>query len=199
MLHLSGYGTYKLFLALRAHFKSSTYDYVTYKGIINAPKETYESRRDKHFFESMGKKYLAPELRDYFVANFIEGRYYIVDMMGETGQANHIKHKKYKESMEYNFQEDLDKIYKDGISNTLKWNKGEYPHLILLYMGDTIAIETLVILDSLLPVYRNRFDKYLGSDILWVDIRKLIDKTKPFVNFNRERFGTILKGVLRDG
>lgn len=198
MQHLSGYGAYKLFLALKAHFGSEKYDFFKFQGKVKASKEAYQKRHDKYFFEKLTKQYDAMELRDFYVANLIEGNMYVTDMMGETAHSHHITHQAYKQALTYKFGEELDRIYEHGILRTFSWQKGEYPWILQLYMQHTISLETLVILDSLVPGYKNKFDRHLKGDVLWSVIRLQMEKMKPFVKFDNDKVSTVFKEKIRE-
>ena len=50
-------------------------------------------------------------------------------------------------------------------------------------MQDDISLETVIILDSLLG-FIPRESKKISDTIIWPDIKRRIEKYKPFVNFD---------------
>mgnify|MGYP001323202090 CR=1 FL=1 len=65
-----GYECYKLYLALQRHF-STTYDFFTYNGKVNASVESYSKRPDVFKFEKLSKILTADQRLDFFVSHFI--------------------------------------------------------------------------------------------------------------------------------
>jgi hypothetical protein len=198
MKHLSGFGAYRLFLALKSHFGNESYDFSKYRGKVRASKEAYDKRHDKFFFEKLSKQYDAMELRNFFIANIVEGNIYITDMVGDEAHFHFITHQRYKQSMSYKFKEDLELIYKNGVVATFEWTRGVYPYILTLYMQRLISLETLVILDDIIPGYRKKFDTHLKNDIMWSIIRLQIDKMKNFVKYDKDKMSSILRECIYD-
>ena len=68
---MTGFEVYKMYLALKNHFTTDTYDYVKYRGKVNASEKAFEERRDRYFFKKLATKYDGSEVLNYFVANFM--------------------------------------------------------------------------------------------------------------------------------
>jgi hypothetical protein len=58
-------------------------------------------------------------------------------------------------------------------------------------MQEEITLETVVILDSYLG-FMDRESKKISDTIIWPDIKRKIEKYKPFVNFDVDKFKNIL-------
>ena len=54
---MTGFEVYKMYLALRMHFTKDHYDYVKYRGKVNASEKAFEQRRDRYFFKKLATKY----------------------------------------------------------------------------------------------------------------------------------------------
>jgi hypothetical protein len=52
---MNGYSAYTLFLAMKQHFTTSSYDYYRFNGKVRASQGSFEKRKDKYFFEKLGK------------------------------------------------------------------------------------------------------------------------------------------------
>jgi len=68
---------------------------------------------------------------------------------------------------------------------------GQHPLIIQLWMQEEITLETVVILDSYLG-FMDRESKKISDTIIWPDIKRKIEKYRPFVNFDVDKFKNIL-------
>lgn len=193
MKHFSGYGAYLLFLALRTHFTKAKYDFFEMNGKLRANKESYEKRRDKMFFEKLAKLYNAEELKYFFVANFLDDRHYITEMLSEEAHGAYYEYEKRRQSLSYVFKNDIEKLFENGCQFSLKANDGDYPLLVGMVLNGTISLDSAVILNDFIP-YVSKFDKYLGNDdIIWSRIALKLRKYRPFVKYDAKKFKAILK------
>jgi hypothetical protein len=193
MEHLSGYGAYQLYLAIRTHFNSDSYDFFKFGGKTNATKHSYMKRRDKQFFEALAKRYNFQELKDLYVSNFIEGRHYPVNLVEEEAHSTFFEYCRKRDALGYVFGDELGKVFVKGVKESISVNRGEYPRILLLYMQHEIGLETLVLFNEYLP-FIPMFDKALGKqDILWSVIRQQMLKFKPFMKYDAEK----IKGILK--
>ena len=83
MKHLTGYGAYMLFLALRTHFTKDNYDFFVMCGKLRANKDSYNRRMDKTLFEKIARDYSAQELKGLFISNLLQDRHYIAEFIDE--------------------------------------------------------------------------------------------------------------------
>lgn len=193
MKHFSGYGAYMLFLALRTHFTSTKYDFFQFNGKLRLTKESYEKRQDRHFFDKIAKLYNAEELKDFYIANFLEDKHYIMEFLEGECEKNYLDFRRRRQSLFYIFSGEIDRLFRDGVKTPFTIKDGEYPHIISLHLGHIIAPETMVILDEYIT-FSNRFDKYLGNDDpIWSKIALKIRKYKPFIKYDKDKFKHILK------
>ena len=63
MTHFTGYGAYIVFVTIRTHFESKTFDFFKHH-VVKAHRRTYENRNDRWFFDKVAKEYSDKELRD---------------------------------------------------------------------------------------------------------------------------------------
>ena len=66
-----GYDVFKVYLGVKLHFTTKTYDYVKYEGKVNCKLETFTKRNDRYFFHKLSKQYGQDNILDFFVANFL--------------------------------------------------------------------------------------------------------------------------------
>lgn len=198
MKHFSGYGAYLLFLALRTHFTRPSYDFFQMHGKTRASKEAYLKRNDKAFFEKLARLYNAEELKAFYVANFLEDRHYITEMLDEPAHGAFYELQKRHQSLSYIFKNDLEILFEPDCKSAFDCNDGDYPRVITLAMRRTIAIETVVILSDFIP-FIDKFDKYLGDDdIVWSRIALKLRKYRPFIKYDAEKFKAILREKVHE-
>lgn len=192
MKHFTGYGAYLLFLALRTHFANAKYDFFQMRGKLRANKESYLKRNDKFFFEKLAKEYNAEELRDFYIANLLEDKNYVTEMIEDGSQRNYTDYQRRQQSLSYNFTNELDRVFSDSLTGSFDIIEGEYPNIINLYLRRILSPETMVILDDFV-LYSDKFNKYLCDDIIWSKISLKLRKYKPFLKYDKNKFKRILK------
>lgn len=192
MSHFSGYGAYIVFVTIRTHFESSTFDFFKHHK-VKASRETYEERNDRWFFDKVAKEYEDKQLRDFFIANRLQDRNYVTELLEDEAVANYTDYQRRRQSLSYLFSNELDRVFRYGITKPFVINDGEYPYLVNLYLRRVISPETMVILNDYLS-YFDKFDKYLGkNDVIWSKVSLKLTKYKPFLKYDREKFKRILK------
>ena len=195
MSHFTGYGAYLLFLALRTHFSKTSYDFFEMNGKFRASKETYNKRKDRNFFTKIAKEYTAEELRDFYIANFLEDRHYITDLIDDNAKLAYTDYLRRRQSLSYHCANDMARTFDKGLRVPFSVDSDTYPLLILLFLHRKISIETMVILNDFIP-YVNMFDKYFGDDIVWSRIALKIRKYKPFLKYDKNKLKSILKEII---
>lgn len=192
MKHFSGYGAYLLFLALRTHFTSNRYDFFQMHGKLRATKESYLKRKDKYFFEKLAKLYNSEELRDFYIANFLEDVKYVTNLLDDQAHKNYMQYLRRKQSLTYNFGEEVDMLLTTPCEELFKTNDDKYPGIIVEYLQKGISPETMVILDDFIR-FSNKFDKYYDGDVIWPKVSLKVKKYRPFLKYDKNKFKHILK------
>ena len=67
---------YRMYMAIRLHFISKSYDYFKYNGKVKTSNESFYKRRDKYRFDTLCRQYKEKEMMHFFVANFSNGDKY---------------------------------------------------------------------------------------------------------------------------
>jgi hypothetical protein len=177
---------YKVYLALKLHFTTKSYDITKTKGAVRAKKETFLKRKDLTSIRKMARDFKRSEVIDILVANFVSG-----DKWGGIFDAGLLEtHKKWltsKQRMLYNFSTDLDNILfrmeKDGVKSAI--HEGSHPLIFRMIMGRDINLETVVMLEKLRP-----FVSEYKDDFVLEDTCLLVSKYKPFVRFDKEKINS---------
>ena len=196
---MTGFEVYKMYLALRMHFTKDHYDYVKYRGKVNASEKAFEQRRDRYFFKKLATKYDGTNILNYFVANFMSDPQGYIKSFGD---GNYERWKVNQESFSYKFRQDVHQLledfeapYQDKFDKIFEVQDGSHPPLLRYFLSGEITLETLVVFETCLG-YVDRFDKKL-SDPIWKDVRRQVVKYKPFLNIECSKYRQEILTVIR--
>jgi len=186
---------YKTYLAFKNHFTKKSYNYFKYGGKSKASVQAYNKRKDRYFFERMSRKKSDEEIKDYFLANFVEcddpDRLWIGEIIS-SGEDNLKSWMKRSQTMSYMFKTEVEVFVNRENFQQLFSIKGQsHPEVLKKYLQGALSIETMVILDIILEYVKN-FDKKL-EDPVWETVSLKIKKYKPFLNINVNKYKSILK------
>ena len=190
---MTGFEVYKMYLALKLHFTSATYDYFQYGGNAKASQVSFDQRKDKFFFVKLSRKFKDFELREFFVANLTaEDKVYPATLVRE-GAKNYAEYTKRKESLSYHFKEDVATLYEmcDMFDDLFKVD-GVHPPLLKAHLGGRICIETLTIFNKIFQ-YIPQFDKTIKDEIVWKPLRNKVVKYEPFLQVDTGKYKSIIK------
>ena len=192
---MTDYEVYVKYLALKKHFTGDSYDYFKYHGKIRASEKSLRQRKDRNFFLKVAKKLTDKEIVEYIIANLIRNKVWV----GDFNQTNWTEHKKINQSLEYFWQEDIEKLLtlEPEFDIIFNCDKGNHPKLIKAYLGKKITLETLVIFEKLLQ-YRKQFDIDIGETFIWPKVSLLIKKYLPFVDVDNNKFKNLLINKIEE-
>ena len=191
---MTDYEAYQNYLAMKLHF-GGNYDFHKYNGKVSATLESFEKRKDKYKFVRLSKKLSDPQILDFYLANFIRGKEWI----GDFDQKNWVAHKKIVQSLQYFYENDLEKLLttSDNFDILFKCKDGNHPKLIKAYLGKKITLETLVILEKVLQ-YRKSFDEDIKEKFIWPKVSKLIGKYEPFMQVSARKYRMITLNKVQE-
>ena len=182
-----------MYLALKLHFTSDTYDYFQYGGNAKASQVSFDQRKDKFFFVKLSRKFKDFELREFFVANLTaEDKVYPATLVRE-GAKNYADYIKRKESLSYHFKEDVSVLHEmcDKFDDLFKVTS-VHPPLLKAHLGGRICLETLTIFNKLFQ-YVPQFDKQIKEEIVWKPLRNKVVKYDPFLHIDLGKYKKIVK------
>lgn len=185
---MDGFDAYKLFVGIRNHFTTDSYDFIKYQGKTRVTYASYTKRKDIHRFEKLARQ-LNPRM--LLVSAFIEGHTWVNDVVGDKGYEALIKHQRYLEATAYNFKTELEDL-PQPIGNLVGCKDGT-PKLAQLYFQKRVSLETLVLIDNLVDFVSIWRDNQ-SSDPLISELTQTICKYRPFVEYDRQK----IKQVFTD-
>ena len=185
---------YLMYCAMKAHFSKNDYDFLTYKGKSRVPRNSFYKRKDRIFFVKLSKKYEEYEdIKNYLVANFI------VEKQGYVANFNDKNYETWKEKRN-NFYDIFTEEIRPFVKNfnpIFEAKKSEHPLILKEYLGKRVSIETMIILDVLVK-YSGLWDKVLVDDIVWPDVKKLMNNYKRFLTIDKEKYKMILLKLIEE-
>ena len=171
---------YLMYCALKAHFGNKNYDYFKYEGKTRVSRDSFYKRKDRIFFTKLSKKYTKYEdIRDYLVSNFIIER---------EGYVAKFTDKNYEDwtIRQYDFFTTFIMEMKPLVKNfepLFEVKDNTHPKLLQEYLGRRVSLETLIVLEKLLGFVK-KWDKKMGEDFIWSDVRKLIKNYQGFLTID---------------
>jgi len=197
-----GFDVFKVYLGVKLHFTTNTYDYVKYDGKVNCKLETFTKRNDRYFFHKLSKQYGQDNILDFFVANFAsDSKGWIGNLLQKDGKDVYLDYKKRKEAFTYHFRNDLVSIHTDFVRNNISFddgfvcNNGQHPRLLRLLIQKRAAQQTIIVLDQILSFSKN-WNKEITEKVVWPKISSTLSRLKPFIRFNETECKMIMKDVF---
>ena len=184
---------YLMYCAMKAHFGKTDYNFIKYGGKSRVSRNSFFKRKDRYFFVKLSKKYKTEnEIRNYFVANFMmEQRGYVANFNDE----NYEKWQNRQNNFHDIFTNEIQPMIQD-FNSLFEIKKSEHPKLMKEYLGKRISLETLIILDELVE-YSKKWNEHLKDDILWPDLKKLMNNYKWFLTFDKKQYRINLLTMIK--
>jgi len=177
---------YEMYLALKRHFNNKTYDFVKYNGKVKTSQQAYNDRHDKALFEQLARRKHVKEIMIH--AFFKNKNAYLTDMVGPDKESQALEFVKPMTSSYY-FKREIGQF--ESLDDAFTVRGGQYPKIYDAYVEGRVSPQTLVICDDLANVFDYWSDK-LADKFIWPDERFRLDKLRPFLKYDREKY----KGLL---
>lgn len=189
---MNGFEVYKLYLAIKLHFTSDSYNYFTFNGKTRTTLQSFEKRRDKYFFKKLATKFNQDELIQYFVAHFVQNEDTWIGNISKIENCSVYNNWLKKiQSMSFIFSNDIDLLLSESSFDDLFKVTNTHPPIIKKYLANCISLETLVILNQLLNFITD-LDKTIIDPIVWPDIKRKVVKYEPFLSLDKPKYKQIV-------
>lgn len=179
---MTPFQSYAIYTAIKLHFEKDSYDCFKYQFKTKANEHAYYKRRDKYFFAKLAKRY-GDEITMFYASQFAQKTpvKYIIDM--DKNHETYQRMKTIHESLSYNFNNDINKLCDVVDRFDDLFTLDTYPKIVHMYLEDEILLETVVLINRLtLFVHHVSID----DEIYWKEIKRLICKYDPFVQFDKQ-------------
>ena len=174
------FDVYKIYLSLKLHFTTESYDITKHKYAAKGKKETFLKRKDLAVLRKLARDFRRQEIIDILVANFVTGDRW-GGMFDVEAMETYKRWKANKERLEYTFEQDLLSIQTrmdlDEVEDATV--DKQHPLILKMLLGKYIALETVVILNKAV-----RFIDDYQDDLILKDTCLLVKKYSPFVTKN---------------
>lgn len=189
---ITPYDAFRYFNSIRLHFSSETYDCVKYQfKASNVSPKSFMKRKDKYQYAKLAKKFANSgiDLVNYIVANIVysgNGKW-VGDLLNPESETTYQKWLSVNESLTYVFKKDINSLSEYEFNEVFITQPDQtYPVIVKKFLQGSLQIETLVILNAMTGFVETE-DKNIKDPVVWPDVKKLIQKYTPFVNFNQEK------------
>lgn len=182
---MNGFKVFKLYTAIKLHFTDAKFDVFKNRGNVRGTYDTFAQRNDKMLFEKLAKQSLNErELIKFIAANFMYGNPNFI--YSDDGEKYYVEYNRRRQSITRVFEDDLDTA-----------QKLDPTHLIQLYLGNKITLETMVILDEFEHTNEklrssNHLNLMFGSELL------VIEKSKKFIHYDLQRVQKVYHEFAQD-
>lgn len=185
---MNDFEAYRLYVSIKNHFSSETYDYFKYNGKNKGKIDSFNKRKDKIFFQKLAKH---ESLKDFLVSNFVEdNKLWVKDLAySEKAELTYKNWLKKKQSLTYFFKKDLDKL-DHNFDKNFQIENNNHPILLKLFLRKEITLETICIL-SILVNFVPYWNKKLEYDPTWKDVKLKMLKYIPFMEYDKEKYKKI--------
>ncbi len=182
---------YLMYCAMKAHFGSGDYDYIKYNGKTKVSRDSFYKRKDRGFFVRLSNKHADP--KDYFLANFIKDhRGYIKNFSDE----NYWTWKMHREGFFEQFEIEMKPLV-ETFENLFKIKNNQHPKLLREFLGKRVSIETMIILNNLVH-YEDEWSKKLSEDIIWPDLKKMMNNYERFLTIDIKQYRIRLLNLIEE-
>lgn len=195
---MTPFDVYCTYLAFKNHFSKPNYDYFKYNGKSKASIESFHKRRDRYFFEKLSRQRNDHEIKEFFVANFIEcddPQSLWIGQIIKEGESNYTNWQQRTQSLSYRFSNEVESLF-SGIdfNEVFKCSNGKHPLILKKYFSKELCIESLVILNKIFG-FQKHFDVKL-KDPIWEYESIKLSKYSPFINIDTGKYIKILKSKV---
>jgi hypothetical protein len=169
------YDIYCLYMALKLHYSSDTYDAVKYRFKTNVKPQTFWKRKDRYFFYRVGVKldWNRELILDYFNAYFSSDVVWVGSMLED--ERIWTDQQKKLQSLQYTFKNDIYNLHEEyeSFDDLFDITDSPHPPIVVKLLSGDICIETIVILNKVLGFIPRL---KINETMVWPDLKKRILK-----------------------
>lgn len=179
---------FKLYHIAKIHFTSDA-GYIHKYGWNMKKIPNFNTRKDKHFFIRLARKYRKPEhFQEFLVANMSHNPdYWAGDLIQDECNDRYLQWVGRQESIEATFKNEVFTAIENLWANGKKFSElynplnGSRPQLLRFYNKGILSLDTMVLLDNILQ-YTKTFNRDLGDDDPeWRTLRRKLELYRPLL------------------
>jgi hypothetical protein len=206
-----GYDSFCNYVSLKNHFNKKAYDWNRYEGRVTIPREAYERRKDKKFFQIIQKRYSGIERNQIFLANFVYNKHlWIGELLADNCIDVWNDWKGRITRIDYQFEEDLKNSLgeiqtrkgvgpRDALKLLVRKPSDSHPLVLRFVWGGMFGIESYLLLSIALDLGKV-YQPFLLDDSLWADFEFKVGKYMKFLRpkLNIEKAKETLKRITKE-
>lgn len=187
---MSAFECYKEYLALKNHFSKQDYDYFKYNGKLKANPDSFNSRKDKIFFQKLAKH---PDVHNFLVANLSKNeKAWIKELAySEDAEKTYKEWLKKTQSLTYLIKNEIKELAPTFDVNFVVYKDTPHPYLLKMYLGGYVSLETMCVLLDLTKA-KKHWDSKMEYDPVYQDVKLKIEKYTPFIKYDKEKVKNIV-------
>ena len=195
MTSREGFDAYCLYLAINNHFNTESYDFFKYNGKVPVKLPAFLKRNDKYHFAKLAREH-RDELRDFLVANLSIQKYYVKNLLDNECVDNYKQFKKRKQKLTHKITEDMRYLYDkyDTLDTILEVQNGQHSVILREFLGNNICPETFIAFDNMFGIFGD-YDELIQEQFIWPKTKNRLVKLKPFIEYEKEKLRTVMKGI----
>ena len=181
---MTPFAVYVDYLALKNHFTTEWYDYFKYNGKTKANQESFQTRKDRVYFEKLAKH---KDSHSLMVANFAQNnKVWARDLAYSTEcEQVYLDWLRRTQAIQNTVRSDFKHFNEEFDSNFIV-KENSHPKCLQLYLGGDISRETFTVLVDITECFKY-WDKVLKDDFLWQDTRLGYIKYKSFLTYEKAK------------
>ena len=183
---MRGYDLYQVYLGIKLHFTTDSYDYFKFNGKTNTSFASYLKRSDKYWFEKLSRSLKAQPV-DFFVSLFAHNPHQWIGQMMEGGHEEiWTRWQRKMENFSEEFAEEMSRISQDlarsgrGFDWLFRAETGQHPPLLQSVIRGEVSPETFIVLDEILG-FMPDLSRKLEGDPVWQNFHQRCEKYRPFL------------------
>jgi hypothetical protein len=188
---MNPYEVYQTYLALKAHFKGQGFNYNTHGRTRTTP-QSFESRKDRYYFEKMAKKFKKDDLVEFFVSQFVgKSDPWVGDMFSEEAEDLHRQRMRRVQALTNTIKTDIKKLWERSGENPERFHnlfipkeRGAYAPIFEAVIQKKISPETFLVLNDILDFTKSWV---VANDPVWEEIGIPLIRYSPFLQLESRR------------
>jgi hypothetical protein len=176
---INAHQAYNLYMTTKKHFTNKP---------IRVPKSRFLYRPERYRMERLVNRFnTAKDLVQYFVANFALDTPNFLYEPEEYGDISYARWESYKQSLSYNFRNEIDFVNDNIQSFTVD-------AIMPIYLSGKLSIQAIIMLDSVYN-FLTSWEESSSMNVLYESHLQRIKKTKPFVKFDKDTITNLARGL----
>lgn len=185
----TGFNIFRIYCALKGHFQG-TFDIQKYGIKTRVKRESFDKRKDSVFFDRMASKLSAKDCYEMMLFNMASNPDCLSYELSSAGAHTfYLQYSGRLDTLSKHYRKELEAIFTLLSQHEKKFKdllSGDgHPVILQLLIRQTVSIETILLIDSFLPIIEKINEKY-QDDILWMSWYTKLSQYRKLLTINTE-------------